>query len=161
MSQRTIRVAPVRKTIRVEVPQAHAFEVFTSRIGRWWPATHKIGPVAMRDAVIEMRAGGRWYERGVDGSETEWGRVLAWDPPARLLLSWHLNSRFAIDEHVRSEVEVRFVPAGARATVVELEHRVEAPDAEQIRAIVDSENGWSMLLGRYSGATATAVTEGE
>jgi len=158
MNQRTIRVAPVLKTIRVEVPQAHAFEVFTARIGKWWPATHKIGRAEMREAVIEMRQGGRWYERGVDGSETDWGRVLAWDPPAKLTLSWHINSQFAIDEHVRSEIEVRFVAAGSHATVVELEHRLEAPDAERLREIVDSERGWSMLLGRYSNET---VVKGE
>jgi uncharacterized protein YndB with AHSA1/START domain len=150
MSVRTINAAPVRKTIRIAAPRAHAFDVFTSRIGAWWPKSHHIGAVEMREAVIEPFAGGRWYEKGVDGSECDWGKVLAWEPPARVMLSWRINSRFKVDEAVASEIEVRFIAEGADATRVELEHRIDAADAEAIRANVDSPRGWGMLLGLYA-----------
>src|SRR5206468_12288295 len=81
-----IRPAPVRKTIFVNAPQAHAFDVFTSGIGRWWPKTHSISEADLDRPVIEPHTGGRWYELGVDGSECEGGQVPAWDPPGRHLL---------------------------------------------------------------------------
>jgi uncharacterized protein YndB with AHSA1/START domain len=142
----SIRVTPVKKSIRVNAPQAHAFEVFASRFDSWWPRDHHIGKAAMIEAIIEPRAGGRWYEKGDDGSECEWGRVIAWEPPSRLVLSWHLNGKFEVDESVASEVEVLFVAEGPHATRVELEHRIASPDAETIRAAVDTPQGWSGLL---------------
>ena len=102
---RTITVAPVRKTVRVTAAPAHAFEVFAAGIGRWWPASHSINGAPMKDVVIEPRAGGRWYERGQDGSECDWGVVLAWEPPGRLLLGWHLDSEFRHDPGAATEVE--------------------------------------------------------
>ena len=150
MSTRTISAAPVKKTIRVEAPRAHAFDVFTAGFGTWWPKTHHIGKAEMKEAVIELRAGGRWYEKGVDGSECTWGKVLAWEPPDRLVLSWHLNGKFELDEGVDSQVEIRFIADGANATRVELEHRIEAADAETIRTAVDSPNGWSVLLDAFA-----------
>jgi uncharacterized protein YndB with AHSA1/START domain len=100
----------------------------------------------MKEAIIEPRAGGRWYERGDDGSECDWGTVLTWEPPLRLVLSWRLNGKFVFDEAVASEVEVRFIAADAGTTRVELEHRILAPDAEAIRGAVDSPQGWEALL---------------
>jgi uncharacterized protein YndB with AHSA1/START domain len=144
--------APVRKSIVVKAPRARAFEVFTSRFGAWWPKSHHIGTAEMAEAIIEPRLGGRWYEKGVDGSECTWGEVLAWEPPARVVLSWHLNGQFKVDKNVDSEVEVRFVAEAADTTRVELEHRITAADAEEIRAAVDSPNGWSGLLGMYGEA---------
>ena len=144
-----ITAAPVRKSIRVNAPPARAFDVFAARFGSWWPRDHHIGKAAMSEAVIEPRAGGRWYEKDEDGSECDWGRVLAWEPPARLLLSWRINSKFVLDETVESEVEVRFVPDGA-GTRVELEHRIRAADAEKLREAVDSPRGWGSLLEIYA-----------
>jgi uncharacterized protein YndB with AHSA1/START domain len=150
-AQPMIRVAPVKKSIRVNAPQARAFEVFTARFDAWWPKGHHIGQAEMKEAVIEPRQGGRWYEKGVDGSECDWGTVLAWDPPKRVVLSWHINSKFAIDQSVASEVEVRFTEADG-VTLVELEHRIEAQDGEAMRAAVDSPGGWSGLLESYRAA---------
>jgi len=144
-----IRVAPVRKNITVNAPQAHAFEVFAARFNAWWPKDHHIGKVAMTEAVIEPRAGGRWYEKGEDGSECEWGRVLAWEPPTRLVLSWTINGKFQVDDTVDSEVEVRFVAESANKTRVELEHRIAAADAAALREAVDSPRGWGSLLESY------------
>jgi uncharacterized protein YndB with AHSA1/START domain len=145
-----ITPAPVRKTIVVKAPQARAFDVFTSRFGHWWPKSHHIGSAEMVEAIIEPRRGGRWYEKGVDGSECDWGKVLAWEPPSRVVLSWHLNGQFKIDQNVDSEVEVRFIAEASDSTRVELEHRITAVDAEAIRAAVDSPNGWSGLLAAYA-----------
>jgi len=145
-----ITPAPVRKSIRVNAPRARAFEVFTTRFGTWWPKTHHIAAAEMKDAVIEPRAGGRWYEKGVDGSECDWGKVLVWEPPSRVVLSWHLNSQFKVDDAVDSEVDVRFIAESADSTRVELEHRLTAVDGEAIRAQVDAPNGWSGLLALYA-----------
>src|SRR5262249_56778996 len=83
----------VRKVISVRAPQDVAWRVFTEQIGTWWPLAHyKIGKVNAVDAVIEPRVGGHWYERGEDGSTCNWGSVLAWEPPSRLLLSWDINA---------------------------------------------------------------------
>lgn len=151
-----ITPAPVRKTIRVNVPRERAFEVFTARFGSWWPKSHHIAAAEMQTVVIEPRLGGRWYEIGVDGAECDWGKVLAWEPPQRLVLSWHLNGKFQLDENVESEVDVRFIADGADATRVELEHRITAPDAEIIRAAIDAPNGWTGLLDLYAKATEGA-----
>ena len=148
--QPKIKVAPVRKSIEVRAPQARAFDVFTAGFGRWWPKTHHIAAVEMKDAVIEPRVGGRWYHIGVDGSQCEWGRVLAWEPPAHLRLSWHLNGKFQYDNDVESEVDIYFIAENANVTRVELEHRIMAPDAEALRAGVDSSGGWSVLLESFA-----------
>lgn len=154
MSVRTIRVAPVKKTIVVNAAPARAFEVFVARFDAWWPKTHHIGKADMKESVLEPRSGGRWYERGVDGSECEWGRVLAYEPPGRLVLSWNINSKFQYDESLASEVEVRFFAESNGRTRVELEHRIESEDAEAIRASVDSPNGWTGVLASYQLAVA-------
>jgi uncharacterized protein YndB with AHSA1/START domain len=151
---RTITVAPVKKTVRVNAPQGRAFEVFTTRFDSWWPKSHHIGKAEMKRGVIEPKTGGRWYEEGVDGSQCNWGKVLAWEPPSRVILSWHINGQFQIDENVESEIEVRFVAEADGVTRVELEHRIAAVDAEAIRAAVDSPSGWTGLLAAYQAAAA-------
>ena len=88
MSTRTITIAPVRKSIRVKASQAHAFEVFTSGLDRWWPRTHSIGSAPVKSAVMEARLGGRWYQLCEDGSEATVGKILAWEPPHRFVVSW-------------------------------------------------------------------------
>ena len=105
---RTVTIAPVRKSIRVNANQAHAFEVFTSGLGRWWPRTHTIGKPPMQTAVLEPRLGGRWCELSEDGSQADVGKVLVWEPPERFVISWDLNSKWKPDTTVSSEVEVRF-----------------------------------------------------
>lgn len=149
MSQ-MITAAPVRKSIRVQAPPSHAFEVFTARFGSWWPKSHHIGAAEMKDAIIEPCQGGRFYEKGVDGSECVWGHVLVWEPPHRLVLSWRLNSRFQIDDEMDSEVEIRFLPDGEGATRVELEHRITAADANEIVAQVSAPGGWGGLLELFA-----------
>ena len=148
-----ITPAPVRKSILVNASQTRAFEVFTARFNSWWPRTHHIGAAEMKEAIVEPRAGGRWYEKSVDGSECDWGKVLVWEPPSRIVLSWKINSKFQYEGALDSEVEVRFTPE-ASGTRVDLEHRITAADAEEIRASVDSPRGWGLVLEQYAQAVA-------
>ena len=150
---RTITPAPVRKTIQVAAPPERAFEVFTAGIGRWWPKSHHIGAADLDCPVIEPRAGGRWFERHVDGAECEIGKVLVWEPPRRLVLAWQLTNEFKFDAALLTEVEVRFIADGENATRVELEHRkLEnlGDRAEALRQQIDSPNGWGHLLELFA-----------
>ena len=149
--ERTIVLAPVRKTIRVTASPARAFEVFTAGMSRWWPPTHTTLKAPLREIVIEPRAGGRWRQIGADGSICETGRVEVWEPPARLVLIWQLNPKWEFDPKLITEVEVRFAADGA-ATVVELEHRhIErmGEGAEATREAVDAAGGWTAILEEF------------
>ena len=144
----------VRKSVTVSAPQAIAFEVFTARIEAWWPMeSHKIGQAACAAVVIEPRTGGRWFERGTDGAECDWGRVLAWEPPQRVLLAWQLSSQWAYDAAIHTEVEVRFTAIDAHTTRVDLEHRgLEAygDQAVAMRDTFNSPDGWNGMLEHYA-----------
>jgi uncharacterized protein YndB with AHSA1/START domain len=157
---RTIEPAPVRRAITVKVSQARAFEVFTKNFGCWWPASHSIGKSPLRNAVIEPEVGGRWYEVGEDGTECEWGKVLAWDPPSRVLLAWQLGADWRFNANLITEVEVRFTPEGTASTLVELEHRhLErmGPAAEAARTAIASDNGWRSIIARYAEFAAQSL----
>lgn len=147
----TITIAPVRKSIRVNASQDHAFEVFTSGLGRWWPREHGIGKTPRKGAVMETRLGGRWYELAEDGTETTVGKIVVWEPPQRFVMTWDINSQWQPDSTVSSEVEVNFVAEGANATRVELEHRkfeqMGAEPGEKMRK--DVNGGWPGLLERF------------
>jgi len=146
---KTIVPAPVRKSVRVGAQPQRAFKIFTDGMGRSWPKSHHIGAADLDALVIEPKAGGRWYERGVDGSECDVGRVLVWEPPARLVLAWQLTADFKFDAGLITEVEVRFIAEGANATRVELEHRNLERYGERaggFRTTIDSPEGWSGLL---------------
>jgi uncharacterized protein YndB with AHSA1/START domain len=153
---RTIRPAPVRRSVTVSAPPARAFQVFTDSFGRWWPPSHHIGKSAMKTAVIEPVVGGRWYEVGEDGVECDWGKVLVWEPPRRLVLAWQLTAQWQYDPAFVTEVEVRFTPEG-EATRVDLEHRDLdrfGPDVEKVRTSIDSPRGWPAILESYAAAIA-------
>ena len=96
------QIAPVTRTVTVNVPQTHAFSVFTDGIAKWWPfQSHKVGKQAAETVIMEPRASGRWFERAADGTECMWGHVLAWDPPQRLLLAWEINAAWESDPSCR------------------------------------------------------------
>jgi uncharacterized protein YndB with AHSA1/START domain len=151
VTTQTITIAPVRKSVRVNASQAHAFEVFTSRLARWWPGKASIGKPPRKTSVFETRLGGRWYEVSEDGSEANVGKVLVWEPPHRFVVSWDINSTWKPDTSVSSEVEVRFIAEGAKATIVELEHRkfeqMGAEAGASMRRDVDG--GWPGILEAY------------
>lgn len=149
----TIAIAPVRKSIRVNAGREHAFKVFIA--SRWWPKEHSIlaSRSPQKEVIIEPRVGGRWFERGEDGSECDWGKVLAWEPPGRIVLSWQINGRFQYDPALVTEVDVAFVADGPDATRIALEHRNidRAGDtAEALRNAVDSPGGWADSLQRLA-----------
>jgi len=159
-SQPAGHLEPVRKTVVVEAPQALAFEVFTARLADWWPmATHHIGQSDADDVRMEPRVGGRCYEVGVDGTECEWGRVLAWEPPHRFVWGWELTARWTHDPAQQSQVEVRFTALESGRTRVDLEHRgfeAYGADATIVRDAVGSPGGWPGLLEHYVAAAARA-----
>lgn len=152
----TISPAPVRKSVFVPATPEHAFEVFTRGMNRWWPRTHSIGSSPIAEAIIEPEVGGRWYERSEDGSECQWGEVLAWDPPSRLVLAWQINGQWAFDPNLITEVEIRFTPEDG-GTRVDLEHRnLErfGEAAETVRAAFDGPDGWPLSLGLFAKAAS-------
>jgi uncharacterized protein YndB with AHSA1/START domain len=149
---KTITVAPVKKSVTVQAPAKRAFEVFTAGMTRWWPATHTILKVAPREHVIEPRVGGRWYAIGVDNSECDTGKVLVWEPPHRLVLSWQLDADWQYDPALETEVELRFISESENVTRVELEHRYlerMGAKAEAVRVSIDAQGGWPGILELY------------
>jgi uncharacterized protein YndB with AHSA1/START domain len=151
----TMTETAVRKSVTVDVPVDKAFRVFTDGMDGWWNRDHHIGSADIDHVVLEPRAGGRWYEVGVDGSECSWGRVLEWDPPGRLVLAWQISSNWQFDPDLLTTVEVRFVAVSPERTRVDLEHRDldRFGDAEkEMRAAFDSGGGWKGLLDRFAAA---------
>lgn len=150
----------VAKTVRVNAPLAVAFEVFIEH--RWWPVeTHHVAEPPGCEAILEPFQGGRWYERAADGTETNWGTVLAWQPPHRLLLTWQVSPLWTYEEDpVRgSEIEVTFTEEGSGVTRVDLTHRrLEryGSETERMRKILDDKGGEPLLaFARYVAATAS------
>jgi uncharacterized protein YndB with AHSA1/START domain len=118
---------------------------------------HDVGASELDAPVIEPKAGGRWYERSVDGVECEIGKVLVWEPPTRLVLIWQLTADWKYDRNLVTEVEVRFIPDGAGATRVELEHRNldrYGDRADTVRQQIDAPDGWNGLLQLFAQAAA-------
>ena len=148
----------VRKVVSVQAPLMVAWQVFTEQMGTWWPlAVYKIGKAKAVDAVIEPRVGGRWYERGDDESTCVWGRVLSWEPPSRLVLSWDIGADWQPDPDLKTEIEVRFIADGKDRTRVELEHRrLDRYGArrDEMRTIFDSTGDWGRFLELFASAAA-------
>ena len=147
----------VGTSIVVEAPPERAFAVFTEEIGSWWDPDHHLLDSALAEMIFEPRVGGHVYDRGVDGSECRWARVLAYEPPQRFVISWDINLQWKLETDLEktSEVEVRFVPEGAGRTRVELEHRHldrHGEGWEQMRDSVGSPDGWGGSLRRFADA---------
>jgi uncharacterized protein YndB with AHSA1/START domain len=156
-----VAATSVRTSIVVEAPIARAFSVFTDGIGGWWPPEHHILRAELSAMVFEPRQGGHVYDRGVDGSECRWARVLTYDPPFRFVISWDINLQWELekDPEKTSEIEVRFVAEGSDRTRVELEHRNldrHGEGWEQMSAAVGSPDGWGVGLRRFADAVRAA-----
>lgn len=148
----TLAIEPVRKLIEVELPPLEAFQLFTSDMAAWWPATHHINSSPFIEIVIEPRAGGGWFEVGQDGTTCQWGSVLEWDPPRKVVFAWGLQGdwKFSPDLSKSSEVEVKFVAMGDSATLIEFEHRhFERHDAGAAAIAAGVREGWGQVLGGY------------
>jgi uncharacterized protein YndB with AHSA1/START domain len=148
--------ASVRTQIVVEAPIERAFAVFTEQFDRIKPREHNLLGVDVAETVFERREGGRIYDRGVDGSECHWARVLVYEPPSRVVFSWDISPQWQIetDRAKTSEVEVSFVAETPERTRVELEHRhLDRHGAgwESERDGVAAEGGWPLYLQRYAG----------
>jgi uncharacterized protein YndB with AHSA1/START domain len=157
MTTKAITIAPVRKTLSVECSQAHAFDVFTSGIDRWWPKEHHIGATPVVKEIIEPRQGGRWYTTHEDGSEITTGHMLVWDPPRRIVFTWQITGQWKpeSDAALSSEVEVRFIPETPTRTRVELEHRnfERMPDVEGAKGMRDGvDQGWPGIMEMFKAA---------
>lgn len=152
----------VRTSVTVEVTREHAFTVFTERFDTWWPRRHYNGTGELAQVVLEPKAGGRWYAEGTDGWVGEWGSVLIWEPPARLILAWQLDAEFNYDPNFVTEVEVTFTELGPHQTLVELEHRNldrYGPNASEMRQTFGSDNGWTGIMQTFAEQTKTTVSD--
>jgi uncharacterized protein YndB with AHSA1/START domain len=144
----------VRASILVEAPIERAFHVFTDDFGSFKPPEHNLLEVDIAETVFEPRVGGYLYDRGVDGSECRWARVLAFEPPHRVLLSWDISPHWQLETEPEktSEWEVRFISETPQRTRVELEHRNldrHGEGWEGVRDGVAADEGWPLYLRRY------------
>ena len=132
--------------------------MFTGSVNSWWPHQYHIGQVEVAEVVLEPGVGGRWFERGVDGSECDWGRVLVWEPPTRLVFTWQINGswQFDPDPERASEIEARFTASGPEQSFVDVEHRYfERLDGGQaIRDAITGGGGWALLLDGFAKTVA-------
>jgi uncharacterized protein YndB with AHSA1/START domain len=145
----------VRHEAVVNAPIERAFSVFTEDFGSFKPREHNMLSVEIAETVFEPRAGGRLYDRGIDGSVCNWARVLVYEPPDRVVISWDINPQWQIETDLEktSEVDIRFIAEGPERTRVELEHRNldrHLDGWEAVREGVDSEGGWPLYLRRFA-----------
>ncbi len=169
--QNPVEEAVVRKSVRVKAPIEHTFKVFVEQMESWWPQTHHIGKTPFVALFVEPRVGGRWYEQNAEGELCDWGRVLKWNPPHLVTLSWHVGpkehenpeAKWGFDEDLSkaSEVEVRFTDEGRGVTLVELTHsKLErhGGDTQKLRALFDGPGAWQGILDLF--AQKIAAQEG-
>jgi len=145
-------IAPVHHSVSVRATPERAFEIFTSRFGDWWPG-QGIGSEPLERAILEPRVGGRWYEVGKSGTQCDWGKVLVWTPPRRLVLAWQIDASFKYDAALVTEVEVTFEAQRDGSTLVTLEHRnLErfGDKAGAMRDAIGAPKGWPAKLAGYA-----------
>jgi uncharacterized protein YndB with AHSA1/START domain len=145
----------VQTSIVVEAPIERAFSVFTEDIGSWFPREYNLLATEIAERVFEPRVGGHVYDRGTDGSECHWARVLVYEPPDRVVFSWDISPQWQIqtDPDKTSEVDVRFITETPERTRVELEHRNLDRHGDgwpQLREAVAGEGGWPGCLRSFS-----------
>jgi uncharacterized protein YndB with AHSA1/START domain len=149
----------VRTSIVVDASIERAFAVFTEDFGRFKPREHNLLGVEIAETVFEPRVGGRLYDRGVDGSECHWARVLAYEPPRRVVFSWDISPQWRVETDLdrTSEVEVQFTAESSARTRVDLEHRNidrHGVGWESVRDGVNSDDGWPLYLQRFAALLA-------
>jgi uncharacterized protein YndB with AHSA1/START domain len=150
----------VHRHVVVDAPVERAFEVFTRRFGDFKPREHNLLPSPIAETVFEPRVGGHIVDRAEDGSECRWARILAFDPPRRVVFSWDIGPQWQVetDTELTSEVEVRFVAEGASRTRVELEHRNldrHGPGWRSLADGIEGDEGWPLYLARYASLFGT------
>jgi uncharacterized protein YndB with AHSA1/START domain len=160
----TTPIPAIEGKTTVNISRDRAFALFTGSFGAWWPRQYHIGQAEVADVILEPTEGGRWFERGVGGSECDWGRVLSWDPPERVVFTWQIGGdwQFDPDPAHASEIEVRFHADGPEQTTVEVEHRhfERLVGGEGVYgAIEHGGGGWVALLAAYSRMVAAETGE--
>jgi uncharacterized protein YndB with AHSA1/START domain len=145
----------VRRQIVVQAPIDRAFAVFTDRFGDFKPAEHNLLRVPIAETVFEPKVGGHIYDRGTDGSECRWARILAFEPPVRVVFSWDISPQWTIETEPdnTSEVEVTFIAETPDRTRVELEHRHidrHGPGWQAVSEGIANDQGWPLYLQRYA-----------
>lgn len=148
-------IVPLQRSVEIPMAPEHAFTRFTREMGLWWPVEYTWTGQALEGIGIEPGAGGAAYERGPAGNTLIWGRVLAWEPPRRLVLAWLIspNREVIADPADASEIEVRFEPAGPARTRVSVEHRGferHGPEGAAYRAAMATPEGWDRILNAYA-----------
>jgi uncharacterized protein YndB with AHSA1/START domain len=159
----TAEEAVVRKSVRVQVSVERAFSIFLEQMETWWPAEHHIGKQGFQCIVVEPRAGGRWYERDAQGNECNWGSVLAWEPPQRVTLGWHLQSdwKYDPDPARASEIEILFTVKGPTSTQVDLAHsKLErhGEGYEKLLVALEGPEAWARILADFARVTDSQAT---
>jgi uncharacterized protein YndB with AHSA1/START domain len=149
----------VQASIVVDASVEKAFDVFTGDFGRFKPPEHNMLGVEIAQTVFERHVGGHLFDRGVDGSECRWARILEYEPPNRVVLTWNISPQWQIetDPTKASEWEVRFVSETPERTRVEIEHRNldrHGDGWEGVRAGIGGEQGWPLYLHRYAAVVA-------
>jgi uncharacterized protein YndB with AHSA1/START domain len=147
--------AVVRRHVVVDLPIEDAFATFVERFGDFKPPEHNLLGAEITESTFEPRVGGHIYDRAADGSECRWARVLAYEPPRRMVFSWDISPQWQLetDQSRTSEVEVVFIAEAPERTRLELEHRHldrHGPGWESLRGAIDSEGGWPLYLGCYA-----------
>jgi activator of Hsp90 ATPase-like protein len=148
-------VEAIRREVIVDIGQARAFELFTADMTSWWPAEHHIGSAPIEQIIVEPHTGGRWYTRHQDGTESSTGFVTAWEPPARMVVTWQIGADWAYHPDLVTTIEVRFESLGDDRTRVVLEHRdLEAygADAVAMHKTFDDPDAWTKTLATYAAA---------
>ena len=144
-------IAPVVQSVRVKADPARTFDLFVNRMEAWWPHGRTIGKNPHLAILLEQKPGGRWFERDADGNETNWGKVLDWNPPRRLLLGWQVNTGWAYDPDLLTEVELTFAPHDEGGTLVTLEHRdLERVGADAAGHAEKLRGGWPTHLREFA-----------
>ena len=156
--------APVRKSVTVRATPARAFAIFTDDMDSWWPRSHHVGKTPLKANLIESRPGGRCYSQHEDGTECDWGTVLVWEPPQRIVLAWQVSATWQSEPDLAkaSEVEVTFTALDGGLTRVDLEHRhLErvGPTAAAYRAALDSPTAWEGLLAAFAARASERADE--
>jgi uncharacterized protein YndB with AHSA1/START domain len=148
----TIKPAPIRKTLVVRAAPEKAFEIFTADFDCWWPRTHHVGETPLKAVILEPGVGGRWYSSHEGGAECNWGEVLIWEPPARLVLAWRIDHEFHFDPNLLTEVELRFTGLADGRTQIDFEHRhLERFGLSKtaLQTVTSMDGGWAGILSLY------------
>jgi uncharacterized protein YndB with AHSA1/START domain len=161
MDTESAAVVEVFRSMSVPLSQTRAFELFTTRMTEFWPKEHSIGESELAEVVLEPRTDGRWFERGIDGSECQWGRIASWEPPRKVVLLWQIGSDWRFDPEFETEVEVMFIEEGPERSRVDLRHRNlqrYGDNTEQMRAIFGDPKGWTGTLASFVDLAGTEAS---